>query len=373
MKHNLVSEVWKMYQCAFHLPSDFNMMTPLKFAFCLTCLFFGKTALKDNLTQATTVQQKRRFISADVGDTLTLKCHFDNDAAKYYWYKQTLGQKLQLISATYKFDSEGIFENEFKGNPRFTLEIGLGKNHLMITDLKISDSATYYCASGYSFMFEFGDGATVSVKGSGLNIPALIHQSASETIQPGGSLTLNCTVHTGTCDEEHSVYWFKDSGQSHPGLIYTNDARNSQCKKKPETQSHTCVYNLPMNNLTRSHVGTYYCAFVSSGHILFGNGTTLDFEEQVNSPVLVYFLSGAVAFTVLLSVLLAFLVCKINKTRCCQSSESQTRLKAPSTRNAEINRDAESLHYAALSVNLPNRSERHRDNTKTYCVYSSVK
>uniref|UniRef100_A0A3B4YHW9 Ig-like domain-containing protein n=1 Tax=Seriola lalandi dorsalis TaxID=1841481 RepID=A0A3B4YHW9_SERLL len=109
---------------------------------------------------------------------------------------------------------------------------------------------------------------------------ALVHQSGSETIQPGGSVTLSCTVHTGTCDGEHSVYWFKDSEESHPGLIYTHGDRNDQCERKPETQTQTCVYNLPMENLNRSHAGTYYCAVASCGHILFGNGTKLDVEGE---------------------------------------------------------------------------------------------
>ncbi|KAK2862718.1 hypothetical protein Q5P01_002251 [Channa striata] len=251
------------------------MTTPLKFAFCLTCLFFGKTALADNLKQSAPVQQKSGFISRNV------------------------------------------------------------------------------------------DGATVSVKGAGLNVTALVHQSVSETIQPGGSVSLNCSVHTGSCDGEHSVYWFKDSGQSHPRLIYTNEDRHSQCQQKPETHSRTCVYSLPLKNLTRSHAGTYYCALVSCGHILFGNGTMLDFADDVSSPVLVYVLSGAVAFTILLCVLLAFIVCIINNTKCCQCSESQARFTSASTRNTEYTQNADSLHYAALSINLPERSVRQRDNTKT--------
>ncbi|XP_045897880.1 uncharacterized protein LOC123965404 [Micropterus dolomieu] len=216
----------------------------------------------------------------------------------------------------------------------------------------------------------YKEGATVSVKGSRLNVQASVHQSASETIQPGGSVTLNCTVHTGTCDGEHSVYWFKNSEESHLGLIYTHGGRNDQCERKSSTQTHTCVYNLPLESLNPSHAGTYYCAVASCGHILFGNGTTLDFEDQVDSLVLVYFLSGALIFTTILIVLLVILVIKKNN---CQCTESQARLSAPSTTTAEGYRDADSLHYAALNVNLPNRSRRQRNNTNSECVYSSVK
>uniref|UniRef100_A0A4W6DH27 Ig-like domain-containing protein n=1 Tax=Lates calcarifer TaxID=8187 RepID=A0A4W6DH27_LATCA len=325
------------------------MMTSPKFFFCLTCLFLGKLG-----------ELYTAFISANVGDNLTLRCFYDSDAAKYYWYKQTLGQKLQPISNTYKFDKSGNFHDEFKDNPRFTLETNAGMNHLKISDVQPSDSATYYCARGYSFMFEFAEGTIVSVK-----------ESESETIQPGGSVTLNCTVHTETCDGEHSVYWFKSSEESHPGLIYTHGDRNDQCERKPNTQTHTCIYNLSLKNLNLSHAGTYYCAVASCGHILFGNGTKVDIEDEVDSLILVYFLSGGVTFTTILSVLLAFSIYKINKRNNCKCSGIQYFFMSGSSYSGS--QDADHLHYAALSVNLPNRSRRQRNNTNNDCVYSSVK
>ncbi|KAM9335605.1 uncharacterized protein ABDE67_020603 [Symphorus nematophorus] len=218
------------------------------------------------------------FISVKTGDTLTLRSFYkSNFAARYYWYKQTLGQKLKLISSYYTFDKNGNLHGEFKNNPRFTLDNDNNKNHLTITDLHTSDSATYYCLSSYLYRIEVLESTTVSVTASGLNVQTLVHRSESGNIDPGGSVTLNCTVHTGTCDGEHSVYWFKHSEESNPGLIYTHGGRNDQCERKPKTQTHTCVYNLPIKNLSLSHAGTYYCAVASCGQILFGNGTKLDF------------------------------------------------------------------------------------------------
>uniref|UniRef100_A0A4W6BIU1 Ig-like domain-containing protein n=1 Tax=Lates calcarifer TaxID=8187 RepID=A0A4W6BIU1_LATCA len=318
-------------------------MTSPKFFFCLTCLFLGKLALMSNFIQSTTVHQDTAFISANVGDNLTLRCFYDSDAVKYYWYKQTLGQKLQPIS---------------NDNPRFTLETNAGMNHLKISDVQPSDSATYYCARDYLFMFEFAEGTIVSVKGSGLNIQALVHQSESETIQPGGSVTLNCTVHTGTCDGEHSVYWFKSSEESHPGLIYTHGDRNDQCERKPNTQTHTCVYNLPMKNLNLSHAGTYYCAVASCGHILFGNGTKLDIEGELSC--LCAFPGGAVTFTTILSVLLAFSVCVINNGRSCLCTGNWYFLW-------------NNLYYNVVRENKINRRRRQKDDTCSECVYFSVR
>ncbi|XP_044039125.1 uncharacterized protein LOC122869847 [Siniperca chuatsi] len=334
------------------------------FAFYLTCLFLGKTAWTTELKLSSSVHQESGFVSANVGDKVTLRCFYDGDAARLYWYKQTLGQKPNLISTFYKYERNGSFHGEFKKNPRFTLDTENGKNHLKISDLNISDSATYYCASSYTFIFEFSEGITVSVKGSGLNIQASVHQSASETIQPGGSVTLNCTVHTGTCDGEHSVYWFRNSEESHPGLMYTHGGKNDQCERKPNTQTHTCFYNLPLTSLNLSHAGTYYCAVASCGHILFGNGTKLDFKHEVDSLVFVYMLSGALAFTTILVVLLAFSMYKINSS---QSTEPQARFSA----NEEGYQD--DLHYVALREIKAKGTRRQRNNTKNECVYSSIK
>ncbi|XP_044039127.1 uncharacterized protein LOC122869849 [Siniperca chuatsi] len=350
------------------------MMTSPKYVFYLACLFLGEIAQMTDLKFSLSVRQERRFVSANVGDNVTLQCFYEgDDSAWLYWYKQTLQQKPRLISNIYVYDTRTTFYHEFKNNPRFTVDTENGKNRLTIFDLRISDSATYYCAISYTLVLTFAEGTTVSVKGSGLNIQASVHQSASETIQPGGSVTLNCTVHTGTCDGEHSVYWFRNSEESHPGLMYTHGGRNDQCERKPNTQTHTCVYNLPLTSLNLSHAGTYYCAVAACGHILFGNGTKLDFEDEVDSLLLVYFLSGALTFTIILVVLLPFLAYKLIKKNNCQCTESHARLSAPSTINAEGYQDADNLHYAALSVNLPNKSRRQRDQTMRECVYSSVK
>ncbi|XP_062300825.1 uncharacterized protein LOC134005835 [Scomber scombrus] len=346
-------------------------MTSPMFALYLTCLFLGETA-HTALKPTSSVPQDSDFISANVGDSVTLQCSDKGDvAARLYWYKQTLGQKPRLISTFYTFDMNGTFYDEFKNNPRFTLNTEHGTNHLAITDLHISDSATYYCICCFLYTFEFSKNIIVSVKDSGLNIQALVHQSASESIQPGDSVTLNCTVHTGTCDDgEHSVYWFKNSEESHPGLIYTHGGRNDQCERNTNTQTHTCVYNLPMKSLNPSHAGTYYCAVASCGQILFGDGTKLDVVNEVDSPVLLYFVSGALAFTTIFSVLLAFSMYKMKRNS--QSTESQARNSAPSRVNAKGYKDADKLYYAAVSVNLTNR-RRQKDPTWSECVYYSVK
>uniref|UniRef100_H3BWA9 Immunoglobulin V-set domain-containing protein n=1 Tax=Tetraodon nigroviridis TaxID=99883 RepID=H3BWA9_TETNG len=72
-----------------------------------------------------------------------------------------------------------------------------------------------------------------------------------------------------------------------------------------------------MKNLDISQTGTYYCAVAACGHILFGGGATLEFEDDGDSRVLVDLLCGALAFSTFLAVCLAFCVCTMNSRHNC--------------------------------------------------------
>ncbi|XP_061565915.1 uncharacterized protein LOC133420275 [Cololabis saira] len=343
-------------------------MTSAHFVFCLTYLFLGKMAQKIHLTSSSMVHQETGFISAHIGDHVTLKCNYNNNPTWLYWYMQPLGEKPKRISTFYIKGMTVTFNEISKNNSRFTLDIKKSNHHLTISDLNLSDSATYYCAARSVIILDFAEGKTVTVKDSDLNIQALIHQSSSETIQPGDSVSLNCTVHAGSCGGEHSVYWFKESEKPHPALIYTHGARNDQCERKSASEIHTCMYHLPMKNLNVSHAGTYYCAVASCGHILFGNQTKLDFTS--GDSVLVYFLTGTLTFTSILAVVLIFQMYKMSKI--IQSAEE--RFPAPPAASTGCpNQDTASPQYAALELNQANRSRRQRSTTNSDCVYSSVR
>uniref|UniRef100_A0A674EEY5 Ig-like domain-containing protein n=1 Tax=Salmo trutta TaxID=8032 RepID=A0A674EEY5_SALTR len=262
------------------------------------------------------------LVSANVGHKVTL----------HYFHDGNMG--IQLLGYKQTFDK--TFYHEFKDNPRFSVQSGKGIDHQRISDMQLSDSATCYCVNAYNDMVHFEDGAILIVKGTEITV---IQQPVSESVQPGDSVTLNCTIHTETCAGEHSVYWFRHgSGESHPRIIYTNGDRSDQCEKSPKS----CVYNLPKRNLSLADPGIYYCAVVSCGEILFENGTKLDIETGGTSYIFVYI------YWILYCVKLytVQVVC-INKTY-----------------------NADSLHYVALNLsNKKNRSRRQRSNMEEESVF----
>nr|XP_020501248.1 immunoglobulin kappa light chain-like [Labrus bergylta] len=331
-------------------------------------LFFGGMAQLTYQESSVSIHQERRFVSAEVGHTVSLQCFYEGgDSACLYWYKQSLGQTPRLISTFYVYDKRITFHDEFSDESRFKLHTENKTIHLTILNLKVSDSATYYCACSYKYVFNFTEGTIVSVKDSGWNVLALVHQSASETTKHGDAVTLSCTVLTGTCDGEHSVYWFRNSEESHSGLIYTQGDRNSSCLRKYNQQS--CEYNLPIKSVDHSHAGTYYCAVASCGHILFGNGTKVIITDVEH---LVYILSGALTFTIILILLLAVITCVIYKRNNCKCKESGARISAPSTADEQGDHNEEDIHYTALRGHRVNRSRRPQ-NTEDECVYSGIK
>ncbi|RVE60250.1 hypothetical protein OJAV_G00179080 [Oryzias javanicus] len=340
------------------------------FVFFLTCLFVGTNGQKNDLKSSSSVNQKHAFYSVNIGETVTLECSYEeNNSRLIFWYKQSLGRKLEIISSFFLFSKTITFFDEFKNNPRFRLDKENQTHHLKIFNLQFSDSATYHCISSDSHSLTFLENYSLHVKDSTSHIQVLVDQLPFKNIHAGDSVTLNCTVHTGSCDGEHRVYWFKDSEDSHPGLIYTHGGRNDQCERNNNTQTHSCVYELPMKNLTESHAGIYYCVVVSCGQILFGNRAKLDLTEyaaSLNSVIL-----GLLIIMSVLVVFLLFLLWKIKKSNNCISTEQRSP-DAPLRNTEAENNDTESLHYAAINVKRSNRSKQ-KNGSNTECVYSSVR
>uniref|UniRef100_A0A4W5JBY1 Ig-like domain-containing protein n=1 Tax=Hucho hucho TaxID=62062 RepID=A0A4W5JBY1_9TELE len=291
------------------------------------CLFgFIVCALTKDIVQPNPVMVTHR------GSTVNIICFWPTGVnTNAVWFKQTLGQKPLLMTSTLsRVDSF----------------------NLTISKTEPWDSATYYCGAMKVGKVKFGEGTVLIVK-----------------VQPGDSVTLNCTINTETCAGEHSVYWFRHgSGESRPGIIYTNRDRSDQCEKRPEAGSPTqsCVYNLPKRNLSLSDAGTYYCAVASCGEILFGNGTKLDVDHGCKEDhlLLVYCLGVALVLCVILIIVLACVLCKMIK---------KTSLLCRGKRN-HYDDTLTSVHYAALNViHKKPKTRRHRNDMESDTVYSGVR
>uniref|UniRef100_A0A4W5RDG0 Ig-like domain-containing protein n=1 Tax=Hucho hucho TaxID=62062 RepID=A0A4W5RDG0_9TELE len=332
----------------------------------LVCAF-----TKPNVIQTTPV------MVAELGGTVTLTCFCPNvSVTRFHWFKQSFVQK--PIHMTSSFSGGHYYSNNFIKDFTETKRLGVRRGdyscNLTISKTEPGDSATYYCSTTDIYDHTFGEGTVLIVKGSEYKSMSVLQQPLSESVQPGDSVTLNCTIHTETFVGEHSVYWFiHGSGESRPGIIYTHRDRSDQCEKSSEAGSppQNCVYNLPKRNLSLSDAGTYYCAVASCGEILFGNGTKLDIDHSCKEDHLLFMYCLGVVLG--LCIILIVLTCVLYKMSKCIAMHHQPNAPAvPSHDNQDQGPDT--LHYAALNViHKKPKAGRQRSAMETGTVYSGVR
>ncbi|KAK7904664.1 hypothetical protein WMY93_017271 [Mugilogobius chulae] len=337
------------------------MMVPLR-SLILQCLLSASVARLNSLPA------KDSFLSATVGGTITLRCASGDDVkvgAKLYWYKQKLGMKPVLVSSYFKYEKKGTLHGEFHNNTRLTLDYENDQNNLKIQNVGVFDSAVYHCMRCYLHHSDFLESVAVVVKS--LNPTVEVQQSPNEDVDLGQSVILNCTVQTEGCDGPHRVHWFKQSEESAAGVLYSSGGNSDQCESKTtDSQINSCVYNLPIRNVSSEQTGTYYCAVAACGQVLFGDGTRVNVKVRMDVQTLVIsVLTGALAFSSVLIMFLGLYLCRMKK----KYSSLSTNSRMMTTTN-EQDPDVSSLHYAALSVQPSSR--RQRVTAQTDCVYSTV-
>lgn len=226
-------------------------------------LYAGQVATGEKTSD---IIQDRGVMTADVGQTVTLKCVYEgNDITFFSWYQQRLGGQPFSVSFLMKNKKKATISPPF--NERFQVEGGDKRNHLKISDLRPSDSATYYCGVLEFSTIKFGPGVFLHVKTSLSNIRTLVYQPSSEALWLGDSLNLSCTVYAEKCAGEHNLYWFRH-GVAQPAVMHQN-VRHCMT----ESHARNCTSYFSIKSAQVSDAGVYFCALASCGEVAFGNGT----------------------------------------------------------------------------------------------------
>ncbi|XP_076595893.1 uncharacterized protein LOC143326230 [Chaetodon auriga] len=232
-----------------------------------------------SLTQSTDVLQQLPLTVAELGDNLTLTCPAPDDKTGFfYWYKLNFGYMVQTVAggALSKISLQGQFNNT-----RFTVTNVNTVYTLNIKNVSKEDEATYFCQGGTAYVMKFMNATVLAVNDHKNQQKSVYVKQSPETesVKPGGSVTLQCSLlsrnkdNTVQCPGEHSVYWFRaGSAGSHPSFIYT---RSSNVEKE-----RSCLYSLSQTVRDSSDTGTYYCAVVTCGQILFGEGTQVETRQE---------------------------------------------------------------------------------------------
>ncbi|XP_016370135.1 uncharacterized protein LOC107709975 [Sinocyclocheilus rhinocerous] len=241
-----------------------------------------------------------------LGETINMSCSYQSQVAMHFsWYKHKLGQNPRLISTIYKYDNKARFYHNFQNSSRFSVLNDKGVHHLVIRNIQLSDSATYYCGSAYSNVMEFVKGTELIVEG--LKSYTVIKQPALIPSHRGDS----------------------ESEESRPTFIGAHGTSIGQCEWSSEAgfRARRCVYSFSKKDLKLSDSGTYNCTVAACGEMLFWNDTKLDVIGADLAEQMMTFVILSIVRTFLLLITIAtitFWYCmnskRISKDGCSPSA-----------------------------------------------------
>ncbi|XP_026003306.1 uncharacterized protein LOC113009300 [Astatotilapia calliptera] len=327
------------------------------------------------LEQVTTVQ---------LGEPATLTCVLPPGdlSSKIHWYKQRAGETLKLI-ATLRQTAHPQYGQGFNAS---RLEAKENKNISSLTIFRTipEDEGMYHCAV-MEWNVNAWSGTYLLLKGNTQrNVTVRQWPTVLDSVHAGDSVTLNCSVLSDSdnkmCPGDLRVLWFRGQN-SHPNIIYVDGKNQTECKKQSDTQK-SCVYRFS-KTVSSSDAGTYYCAVVTCGTILFGDGTQLQIgNTKVQMRITCWeFIALVIAIICLvISVIVNIVFTRFRRPRLAcnkfkDSTSSQGRNDNLTQPLDDINEGEQDLNYAA--IHFPGRKATKGSNKKEQkteeCVYSQVK
>ncbi|XP_053284023.1 uncharacterized protein LOC128445406 isoform X3 [Pleuronectes platessa] len=287
--------------------------------------------------------------TVDVGDDVKLTCsrQTKNFGAKLFWIRLVSGNLPEFLGGTHSFDYPDVNET-----PHFTVKQEPGSFVLYINKAETSDAGVYYCMEHKTLEVKLLIGTFLKIKGPEPDITAVIQVPPSDPVGSGDSVTLQCSVLSDsdnhTCPTYDKLYWFR-ADEAHPSLVYVHGSSGDECNRSLEALSpHRCVFNF-CKSFSSSDFGTYYCAVVTCGEILFGQGIKPENEvvniwNGQNANTVLCLLSAALAISLIFVVVLF----KKKMCDCCKAGVSlQTEPAAVVGNPPSQQKHEDSLVYSA--------------------------
>uniref|UniRef100_A0AAR2LFL5 Ig-like domain-containing protein n=1 Tax=Pygocentrus nattereri TaxID=42514 RepID=A0AAR2LFL5_PYGNA len=217
-------------------------------------------------------------ISVEPGEAVTLNCTLEGKSGEdvKMWYKQRL-EHVPLEVGSQLEGKSAMISKEFGISKRFKINRIASGISLSIERVTKKDEGMYFCGSAGPNTLNFSTATFLAVTGQ--SDISVLQTPVQESVSPGEPVTLQCTVLSEIRAADLRVLWFRAAaGQSFPEIIYTHQNSSSrQCEISSSTSSS--LYEFSKNILDHNHTGTYYCAVVVCGKIIFGNGTSVELSK----------------------------------------------------------------------------------------------
>ncbi|XP_024661608.2 uncharacterized protein LOC101466050 [Maylandia zebra] len=320
------------------------------------------------VTQTSEVPQLISLTVVDLGDNVTFGCEVSEKEFKsLHWYKQSLGHLPQSVASVIL--DKITLSDAFKDS-RFTLN----KDIFTIRNVSKEDEATYFCQTRTTYSQMFSNGTFLAVKDDNHQKSVYVKQNPEkESVRLGDSVTLECSVLSKNkekalqCPDDHRAYWFRAGSESFaPNIIYPLVNNSDEALKR------RCVYSLTKTIQNSSDIGTYYCAVVTCGEILLGEGTKVETRPGLGPVVLI--LGVLLGCCISVIVLLLLYPRGINVCQHCTGEIRGTNHAGCDVSNVGQSNDLmmtdATVHYSSVRVNRGNR--KRRESTQD-CVYAAVR
>ncbi|XP_054595236.1 uncharacterized protein [Nothobranchius furzeri] len=290
-----------------------------------------------------------------VGEAVTFTCQFsDVENTRIKWYKQAVGDTLKLITVLMKGTVEPTFEEGISPS-RFNATYTTVKSTMTILKTVKEDEAFYHCAIS-TWKMDYWTGTFLSLKEKSsktVNYTVVQLPRVVDPVQPGDSVTLQCSIisdsQTSSCPSEHCVSWFgvrKDTILEN--ILFTHKNGFQECDSKAEESSSTmsCIYHLSMN-VSSSDSGTYYCALVTCGEVIFGNGEKLQIEESGGTLSLMWIVLAV-------GVLVCLLVLIKQRPDSCNAAQRKQRI----VEKWNLKREETQMYSTAIFTKMSNARDK---------------
>lgn len=109
------------------------------------------------------LHQPDSVITAQLGESATLRCNFTHQIQYMFWYKQKIGEMPRVMVLAHAL-SGTEFKNEFS-EEHYSIHREHGIFHMTIKNVTASDEGFYFCATRDLFSTIFGNGTFLAVRG----------------------------------------------------------------------------------------------------------------------------------------------------------------------------------------------------------------
>ncbi|XP_039602007.1 immunoglobulin kappa light chain-like [Polypterus senegalus] len=216
-------------------------------------------------------------VRAQLGDSLSLECSIKlSSQYTLFWFKQTPGEAPQnIVFWSGNLNDDIYYNDRFNQRGRYRVKKRMNSFNLSIISLEITDMGTYYCGVMRQRNILFGNGAEICLT-SNKTVRRIFQRPVLKSVRYGDSVTVECVVNRAVFGDVHLIYWLHWTVEGTYHSIRNTHGNKITCAE----DSQECVYSLQRQNFSSEDYGMYYCAIVSCGEVIFGNGT--EFTDQSN-------------------------------------------------------------------------------------------